>query len=401
MQSSNPFLFFIQALLGLLSVSSESPALCAQCQLSTTRFRAATDPEGLSATITFTEHFCMPGGATVSSGGRLSAWAVPPWDNSIKEDLQLPPGSGHGGNAKMQSSNPFLFFIQVRKSYGKCFRSSNRCLVMLPCPRSLYEMFQCVIASLRFLLLLGGDVEENPGPDLETLAKQLSDIAADILEIKNVKAQTNQRLSAIDKKLEKISGFEKQVSDCVKKIASLEDNLQAVTKKLDELENRSRRSNLIIYGVEEKPDESPETLLSVVSKEIFEGILKVNTGDIEKIHRLGKQSTEDVNKIKPIILKFSNNQDKTKIFKNCSKLKGSGYSISDDFSRTMRDVRKKLWDRTKENRDKGEKVVLVYDKVSINGKLYGWDNNRGDLFGLSKNENRPLTEGRVTRSRRH
>lgn len=142
-------------------------------------------------------------------------------------------------------------------------------------------------------------------------------------------------------------------------------------------------------------------MLSVVSKEIFEGILKVNTGDIEKIHRLGKQSTEDVNKIRPIILKFSNSQDKTKIFKNCSKLKGSGYSISDDFSRTVRDVRKKLWDRTKENRDKGEKVMLVHDKVSINGKLYGWDNNCGDLVALSKNENRPVTEGRVTRSRRH
>lgn len=100
-------------------------------------------------------------------------------------------------------------------------------------------------------------------------------------------------------------------------------------------------------------------------------------------------------------MKFSNNQDKTKIFKNCSKLKSSGYSISDDFSRTMRHVRKKLWDRTKENRDKGEKVMLVHDKVNINGKLYGWDNNRGDLVALSKNENRPLTEGRVTRSRRH
>lgn len=66
-------------------------------------------------------------------------------------------------------------------------------------------------------MLLGGDVEENPGPDLETLAKQLNDIAVDILEIKNAKALTNQRLSAIDKKLEKISCFEKQVSDCVKK----------------------------------------------------------------------------------------------------------------------------------------------------------------------------------------
>ncbi|KAL3184651.1 hypothetical protein MRX96_005982 [Rhipicephalus microplus] len=57
MQSSNPFLIFIHALLGLLSVSSESPALYAQCQLSTTRLRAAADLEGISATMTFTDYF--------------------------------------------------------------------------------------------------------------------------------------------------------------------------------------------------------------------------------------------------------------------------------------------------------------------------------------------------------
>lgn len=90
-----------------------------------------------------------------------------------------------------------------------------------------------------------------------------------------------------------------------------------------------------------------------------------------------------------------------KIFKNCSKLKRSGYSISDDFSRTMPDLGKKLWDRTKENRDKDEKVMLVHDRVSINGKLYGWDNNRGDLVALSKNEKRMLPKGRVTRNRRN
>ncbi|KAL3182542.1 hypothetical protein MRX96_007216 [Rhipicephalus microplus] len=137
MQPSNPFLFFFQALLGFMSVLSKSPALYAQCQLSSTRFGAAKDPEGISTTMTFTDHFSTPGGATVSLGGLLSAWAVQPWDNSIKEDLQRPPGSGHGGNAKMQSANPFLVFIQALLGllsvssespalYAQCQLSSTR-----------------------------------------------------------------------------------------------------------------------------------------------------------------------------------------------------------------------------------------------------------------------------------
>lgn len=39
--------------------------------------------------------------------------------------------------------------------------------------------------------------------------------------------------------------------------------------------------------------------------------------------------------------------------------------------------KKKLSDSTKSNRDKGEKVTLVYDKIKINGQAYVWDEHKG------------------------
>lgn len=40
------------------------------------------------------------------------------------------------------------------------------------------------------------------------------------------------------------------------------------------------------------------------------------------------------------------------ILKNGKKLKGKDYSIGEDFSKNVRELRKKLWDSAKPNRDK-------------------------------------------------
>lgn len=62
--------------------------------------------------------------------------------------------------------------------------------------------------------------------------------------------------------------------------------------------------------------------------------------------------------------------------KNCYKLKNSNVSVGDDFSLRVRNIRKKLWESSKSDRDKGEKVTLVYDKIKINGQVYVWDEHK-------------------------
>lgn len=98
--------------------------------------------------------------------------------------------------------------------------------------------------------------------------------------------------------------------------------------KIDDLENRSRRSNLLVYGVPEEADENPETLEQTISEQILKNILKIKPVPIERIHRIGKQ---DAQKTRPVILKLLDFQDKVTIFRNCPKLSRTAFSIAEDF----------------------------------------------------------------------
>lgn len=215
----------------------------------------------------------------------------------------------------------------------------------------------------------------------------------------------NEKLAEIDRKLEKLTGLEEKVTHCVNKVSELECSLASMAKKLDDLENRSRRSNLIVYGVNEQDNETTEKLEKAVIKEIFQDVLGVNILGVERIHRLGRPKQGLDNKPRPVILKLLDFRDKDRVMKNCPKLKGSAFSVSEDFSQAIRDVRKKLWLRTKENRDRHEKVRLVYDKVNVDGHVYRWDESRNDMVEITKNPQQkaaakqPAIEERITRSR--
>lgn len=233
------------------------------------------------------------------------------------------------------------------------------------------------------LLLLAGDVETNPGPDLAHLAKQLQAIAGDLKEIKE------ERLTAIDKKLELLESLYSKITMCTDQVTHLQKVVSDLELKLDDLENRSRRGNLIVYGIPEKHDEDDVSLEQTVNDTIIKETLQLEPVTIERIHRLGKP---DANKTRPVILKLLDTRDKTKILKNCHKLKGTKLAISEDFSARVRSIRKKLWDSAKHNKESGDKVRLVHDKISINQVLYRWDDTVGDKVEIKTERNAPSTQ---------
>lgn len=70
-------------------------------------------------------------------------------------------------------------------------------------------------------------------------------------------------------------------------------------------------------------------------------------------------------------------------------------SIGEDFSRKIREVRKRLWESAKENRQKHEKVSLAFDKLYINGQAFVWNNEKNDKVLLRQKKDdtkgRPYT----------
>ncbi|XP_065307504.1 protein unc-13 homolog C-like [Dermacentor albipictus] len=278
---------------------------------------------------------------------------------------------GHGTQPVDSMSKPLLLLLQVRFQYEvPCFRSDNRFLLVLPCPRRFWRsVADCW--SMLLLLIMSGDIEENPGPTTAQLLQMILDnqTAADSglndikVQICELNAKINQLSSALD-----------GIQEIKTRIDSLEDTVRLQAKKLVEYENRSRRNNILIFGVEESASETDSDLKKVVMEEVFQDKLGIEVKTIERMHRLGRIKD---GKRRPVIMRFYDYKEKEHVMKNCYKLKGSAYSVSNDYAPETVEIRKKLWESAASERVNGVKVSLIHEKLKIKDKWYIWDEARG------------------------
>lgn len=251
-----------------------------------------------------------------------------------------------------------------------CYRSDDVCLLLLPCPRPLVLAFCATYECFVDLLSTCGDVESNPGPVeemLKTIMNQLGELRENSVKVNRRFDETCSTLTVINNKLDELT---QTVTSYTAKVDELQEQVNGLMRKIDDLENRSRRNNITIFGVNEPMGEPQQSLEEQVRKNISEDLLKIPDVAIERIRRIGRPAG---NKCRPVILKLVDGRDKAKIFKNCYNLKGTQYSISEDFSPRVQAIRKKLWASTEGERSSGVKVTLLFDKIKINGKLHQWD----------------------------
>ena len=134
-------------------------------------------------------------------------------------------------------------------------------------------------------------------------------------------------------------------------------------EKLIKLEDRSRRCNLRIGGVEEGKDETwdqcEEKVLHIFTNQL--GIEK--NVQIERAHRTGKKgskhSHEKTSKPRTIVLKLNSYKDEIK------KLKGTNIYINEEFSAATMNCRKELWKEVQELRQQGKIAYLNYRSIIV------------------------------------
>lgn len=142
------------------------------------------------------------------------------------------------------------------------------------------------------------------------------------------------------------------------------------SSRSQDLEDRSRRRNLVIFGYTEPEIEDSADLRKRVVDGLFKEKLGVTVTSVERLHRLGAKRGD---KPRPVILNFYDYNEKMLVLKNCPKLKGSPISIGQDYCRATLDVRSKLWNQAKEYKSQGRKVSLDYDKLRVDDDIYVWD----------------------------
>jgi hypothetical protein len=136
-----------------------------------------------------------------------------------------------------------------------------------------------------------------------------------------------------------------------------------IKDKMAELEDRSRRNNLRINGIDESLNETWEQSEKKV-QEFLKSKLGFETDfSIERAHRVGKNRADE--KSRTIIVKFLNYKDKSMILENYVKIKlwNQHLYINEDFSERTNETRKRLFIEAKELRLKGKFAKVIYNKL--------------------------------------
>ncbi|MGL5469452.1 MAG: hypothetical protein ACRDCT_14900 [Shewanella sp.] len=211
---------------------------------------------------------------------------------------------------------------------------------------------------LAMLLLLAADVELNPGPITDALFDERMEKMTELFtkkfdEFCKVQADTNAMVNNLDNKLDV-------------KFSSLEKANEALSKKVDELQNQldsqasnERRKNIIVFGADSKlklNDFVPN--LITVKLQIRESILD----SIDKYFYIGKTANKQ-----GILIKFVSERAKSEVMRNAHLLKGTKFVLQDDLTPEERKVKRTVVLAQKEAK-----------KLDISAKIR---NNKGLLIG--------------------
>ena len=196
-------------------------------------------------------------------------------------------------------------------------------------------------------------------------------------------------LEDISKRMETIEGKLRSVDfeiESVKAdIKTLQKEKEDLITKVDDLENRSRRDNLIFFGVPEVAEKENCAELLVDLLENFVGVPDFNRNHIERCHRTPtfKPSGGPQSKPRIIHVKFSSYQTKELVRKACiqkfkeSTYKGQKIFVGEDFSKRIQTLRKNQMGEFKRLQREGKKPFFIYPAVvkyrDANGRVLTLD----------------------------
>lgn len=235
------------------------------------------------------------------------------------------------------------------------------------------------------LLLLCGDVELNPGPGptlqmifdgQEAIKAQLQGIEANQLTQNLVLEDVKKRLSSLEAQVATLTNLESVVNECRKSCEDQQRITHSLMSKVDDLENRSRRCNLVFYGVADTNAQETWSVSETLVREICETKLGVKPTTIERAHRIGKFQAD---KTRPIIANFASFKEKQTILGNAKHLKGTRISLSEDFSDVVRRKRRHLWEFAKSRKTDDTRVRLRHDVLYLNDVKYVFDDDTSQV----------------------
>lgn len=159
--------------------------------------------------------------------------------------------------------------------------------------------------------------------------------------------------------------IDSKFEDIERKFSNLEKQIEDQQTSLERMEQHIKKRNIIFFGFEEK-EKSYHELEGNLVRLINENMkIPCERRDIELVKRIGRQTTNRTNHVRPVVLTAGSMGLKIEIMKNKKLLEQSQIYIKEDFTQKVLKKRKELQVEFKARKEQGEKVALRYDRIII------------------------------------
>lgn len=168
------------------------------------------------------------------------------------------------------------------------------------------------------------------------------------------------------KRLEKEKSADKTIIDDLKKQCQTADgNFEVLEDRCDYLEDYSRRNNVHIIGLEERPGgETWEQTAEQVQK-LLADKMQLPDLPLERAHRVGQRMEL---RARPVVARFLRYSDRELVMRNATKLRGTRIFINDDLCPASQQKRKLQLPQLKQARSEGKIAFFRHTKLVIREK---------------------------------
>lgn len=192
---------------------------------------------------------------------------------------------------------------------------------------------------------------------LDNISTELQEVKAELVSVKQMS----------ESKFRLVDDISNKVADLEVLVEENRFDSKPVFERLDSLEDHSRRNNLRFSGIEELPNENWEQSAELVRKLAKEKLEIPDNLEVERAHRIG---TRAANKPRTIIVKFLRFQDRQKILRASSKLKGSNIFVNEDLCEESLKKRKEQLPQLKEARREGKIAYFSHTTLIVRERTF-------------------------------
>lgn len=197
---------------------------------------------------------------------------------------------------------------------------------------------------------------------LEFTQRENDDMKKEIMQIKIENVKLNTMVDLNKNNILQIQGKEKEIED-----------------RTDQIDDRSRKMNLVLSGIPEGRGENNEQCFEKTRKVINEK-LEIPNPDLVTVFRIGKPEN---GKTRDILVKFNNIDQRNTILKKKKTLKGQQLFIKEDYCKNTIQIRNALLPKLQEARRQGKFAYLNYRDLIIKSSSK-FDKNNGDKMRVQQ-----------------